>query len=174
MLEALSSLARTGWMLRGIPSCLAESVAEHSFWASVLAFEIAVRLRTKGRDVDPYRAAAIALFHDIGESVIGDIARVAGISREEKLKAERMAVQSLPLTDEAKKLQEEFDRGETDEALVARLSESLATLIKAIVYGYKGYNVNDIKENMEKIIKEITDKLGARDIVYDMLRDMDA
>jgi len=168
VLQALSSLARTGWMLRGVPSQLAESVAEHSYWAAVLAFEIAVRARERGIVVDPLKAAAIAVFHDVGEAVIGDIPRIAGISREEKLRAERAAVSSLPLSSEAKRLQEEFDEEATPEAKIARLAETLATLLKARVYERMGFDVSDISENMEKAARRLARELGIDDIVADV------
>ncbi|MCE4628130.1 MAG: HD family hydrolase [Desulfurococcales archaeon] len=170
VLEALSSLARTGWMLRGVPSVIAESVAEHSFWAAVLAFEISVRARSRGVQVDPYRAAAIALFHDIGESVIGDIPKVAGISRSEKAAAERRAVNSLPISREAKALQEEFEDEKSVEAVIARISESLATYLKALSYERSGYRVEEIRENMEEIVKRLAGQLGITDIINDIIK----
>ena len=169
VLEALSSLARTGWMLRGVPSALAESVAEHSFWSAVLAFEISVRARSRGLQVNPYRAAAIALFHDVGESVIGDIPKVAGISRSEKAAAERRAVSSLPLSQEAKALQEEFEDERTVEAIIARISESLATYLRALSYERSGYPVGEIRENMEETVKRLARPLGIMDIINDIM-----
>ncbi len=151
---ALSSLARTGWMLRGVPHELAETVAEHSFAAAILSFELSVRLRENGAGIDPYKTAAIALLHDVGESVIGDIPKTAGIA-EAKRYAENRALEYLALSDEAKKLVGEFDAQSTTEAVVAKISESLATLLRACHYKRMGYRVDEIIESMKAVIKHM-------------------
>jgi putative hydrolase of HD superfamily len=168
VLEALSSLARTGWMLRGVPHSLAESVAEHSYWAAVLALEIASRAKNEGLEVDPYKAAAIALVHDMAEAVIGDIARVSGISRDEKRRAEERAFMSLPLSGEARELYAEFEEGRTLEARIARLAEELATLLRALFYRRLGYDVSDIERNMRKSVATLAGELGVSDIIREV------
>ncbi|MCE4624756.1 MAG: HD family hydrolase [Desulfurococcales archaeon] len=168
VLESLSALARTGWMLRGVPHQCAESVAEHSFWSAVLAFEIAVRARSVGVDVDPYGAAAIALFHDVGEAVIGDIAKVSGISEEEKVAAEERAVRSMGLSGEAKGLVGRFNRGEDVEARIAKLAEVLATLLKALSYERRGFDVSDIRDNMLRRVRELAGELGVLEVVREV------
>lgn len=148
MVEALSSLSRTGWMLRGVPHGLAETVAEHSFHASIIALELALRLREAGYMVDPFKAAVMALVHDLGEAVIGDIPRTAGIS-EAKREAEMNAVSSLPVHGQVKELIREFEESGSDEAFIARLSELLATALKAGWYRRLGFErVSEIESNM--------------------------
>jgi putative hydrolase of HD superfamily len=167
MVEALSSLARTGWMLRGVPSTLAESVAEHSFASAIIAFELSVRLKRRDIDVDPYRAAIIALIHDVGESVIGDIAKTAGIS-DAKRKAELRALDTLPVTHDLKELFIEFEKGDSIESFIARISESLATILKAGSYISRGYDrVKEIEDNLKQNVsglirsrKELAEDLG--------------
>ncbi|MFN4046079.1 MAG: HD domain-containing protein, partial [Acidilobaceae archaeon] len=73
VLAALTSLARTGWMLRGVPHSLAENVAEHLFVSAIIAYEIAVEASKRGLPVNPEKAAAVALVHDLAEALIGDI-----------------------------------------------------------------------------------------------------
>ena len=153
MLDALSSLARTGWMLRGVPHTLAESVAEHIFRSTVIALELGLRLRDRGINIDPYRAASIALVHDLAESVIGDIAKTSGI---DKSGAEERAMESLPLHPEAKRLYHEFEEGGSIEARVARIAELAATMLKAEYYMELGYNrVEEIRESSLKAIEGI-------------------
>ncbi len=156
ILEALDSLARTGWMLRGVPPSVAETVSSHLFKSAVIAFEVAVRLRERGVAVDPYRAAAIALFHDIGESIIGDIPRTAGI-RDAKREAELRAVETLPLSPDAKNLVAEFEAGSSTEALVAKLAEHIATLVRAAWYERLGYRVGEIEDSMARGISSLVD-----------------
>lgn len=155
VIETLSALSRTGWMLRGVPNSLAETVAEHSFHASLIALELSLRLRDKGYVVDPYKAAVMALVHDLGESVIGDIPRTAGIS-DAKREAEMNAVSSLPVHDSVKELIREFEDMEAEEAFIARLSESLATIMKARWYMGLGYRrVSEIESNMVEVVKRM-------------------
>ncbi len=157
VLRALESLARTGWMLRGVPSGEAETVAAHLFKASVIALDIGYRLRDKGYNIDPMRAAIIALLHDVGESIIGDIPKTAGIS-EAKREAERRAIESLPFHRNLQRLMLEFEE-DTGEALLARLAESLATLLQALDYERRGYMVGEIRESMKNAIIKVVEKV---------------
>jgi len=151
---ALSNLARTGWMLRGVPSQLAETVSNHSFIAGVVAFELATYLRSRGYKVDPYKAAVIALLHDMGESLIGDIPKVAGIG-DAKREAEARAVASLPVSEDAKRLITEFEEGASDEAAIARIAELAATWIMGVYYERLGYRVEEIIESSRRGIEKI-------------------
>lgn len=153
IVEALTSLSRTGWMLRGIPHTIAETVAEHSFHASLLALELSLRLRDMGYHIDPYKAAVIALVHDIGESIIGDIPRTAGI-HDAKRNAEARAVSTLPIHDTIKALVSEFEELGSDEAVIARVAEMLATAAKARRYRLLGYEgVAEIEDNMVERVR---------------------
>ncbi len=147
MLLALVSLARTGWMLDGVPARDAETVAEHVFTAAVIALELGERLKARGLQVSPERAAAIALAHDLAESVIGDVTRRAAGLGEAKRRAEAEAYESLPLSPGVKSLYREFEEGGSLEALVARASELLATAWRAKVYVSRGYRVEGILES---------------------------
>ncbi len=169
MLEALSSLARTGWMLRGVPAVLAEDVARHSFWAAILAYEIGSGLRSRGVEVSAERAAVIALYHDVAESVVGDIAKVSGVSEEEKVSAEIRAVRSLPISEESRGLFMEFESAGTLEARVAKVAEMLATYLKAVSYVERGFDVRDIRDNMLRRIEEALPGIGL-DGVGDLCR----
>jgi putative hydrolases of HD superfamily len=66
----LKRYARTGWSLAGIP--VPESVAEHSFRASVIASVIA-----SSQGADPHRAAFLALWHDTQETRTTDLPHLA-------------------------------------------------------------------------------------------------
>ncbi len=170
LIESLSSLVRTGWMLRGVPPALGESVAEHSFSASLIALEAGFRLKSMGAPIDPYRAAAIALIHDIGEGVIGDIARVSGISRSEKARAEREAFSKIGVSRDILELFLEFGKGSTLEARVARFSEIVATLIKGEYYKSIGYGVDEIIENMRREAEKLAVELGLSRFLEEITR----
>ncbi len=168
ILRALTSLARTGWMLRGVPPFEAETVASHSYASALIAFEMSVTARSKGLNVDPYRAAAEALIHDIAESVLGDITRTAGID-EAKKSAEKRAFMSLEISEEAKRLYLDFERGGSLEAVIARVSELLATYWKSLEYECRGYRVSDIKESTLKEALTISDRYNIRSLVEEYI-----
>ncbi|MEB3774390.1 MAG: HD domain-containing protein [Desulfurococcales archaeon] len=155
IITALSSLARTGWMLRGVPSTLAETVAEHLFASAVIALEAGYRLKDEGVEVDPHKAAAIALAHDMGEALIGDIAKVSGI---DKTRVEEEAVARI--SGWVEQLYKEFEHGSSIEARIARASELAATILRARRYMTEGFK--DVKEIEESSIKAL-DKVTAGD-----------
>jgi Predicted hydrolases of HD superfamily len=68
---SLINLARTGWMLRGIPGSLAETVAEHSFMSALICMELSEDVK----DLDVEKMAIYALLHDLGEAFIGDVVK---------------------------------------------------------------------------------------------------
>jgi len=153
VISVLNTLARTGWMLRGVPSQLAETVAEHLFASAVIALEAGYRLKKDGVDVDPYKAAAIALAHDMGEALIGDIAKVSGI---DKSGVEEEAVSRIGGWVE--KLYKEFEHGSSIEAKIARASELAATVLRARSYMNLGFkSVREIEESSLKALTEVVD-----------------
>lgn len=84
----LKKLARRGWEIRGLDN--AESVAEHSFGVAILAMLLGIRT-----DRDLGRCVMMALVHDLGEAVIGDITPSDGVPASQKEKLEREAAQKI-------------------------------------------------------------------------------
>ncbi len=172
VLEALSSLSRTGWMLRGVPHEIAETVSDHSYWAAFLAFEISVLLNKNGVSVNPYKASLEALFHDVAESVIGDIPKTAGISSAKDL-AESRALEDIPISLEAKNLVKDFIAGASNEAIVAKVADILATIIRAQLYVSKGYaRVIEIKNNLIKNINSLIESVEWKNTLRSVLREI--
>lgn len=171
ILEALYSLARTGWMLRGVPPQLAETVAHHLFASAVIASELGWRLRDLGIDVNVDRAAALALAHDLGESVIGDISRRAGLGRA-KREAEARAFESLPLSRGVKEYFREFEEASSIEAAVARVSELLATFWRACAYSRQGYGVEEIGRSTLEEALRLAGEWGFRGAAEQLARDL--
>jgi len=60
---------------QGVPCALAETVAEHSYLASLIALDLSSRLKSRGINIDPLKTASLALVHDVAEAFIGDIAK---------------------------------------------------------------------------------------------------
>ncbi len=70
---SLKLVPRSGWMKLGIK--LPESVAEHSFRTAVIAFILALKSGEKMEKA--CRAAVAALFHDLHETRIMDLHKIA-------------------------------------------------------------------------------------------------
>ncbi|ESQ22978.1 MAG: putative hydrolases of HD superfamily [uncultured Acidilobus sp. MG] len=160
------SLARSGWMLRGVPSSLAETVAEHSYAAALIAAEVAQRV-----GADPYEAALIALVHDLAETKVGDIAKVAGIP-EAKKAAEEAALASLEVSNLIKSLIMEFDEGRAPEAVVAKASDLAATIIISKYYERMGFDVKEIEETSRTELEALASSSGLGERLLNALREL--
>ncbi len=142
--ERLKLIPRAGWWYYGIRS--PESVADHTLAVAILTFVVASYLKRCGVAIDPYRATVMAVFHELGESRIGDIHLEARryIPAEELDEAERRAYEEVvsvlgEVGKEILKLYEEFERRENDEALVVRAADKLELLFQALIYERHGY-----------------------------------
>jgi putative hydrolase of HD superfamily len=145
----LKETARAGWGLRGIGH--AESVADHSFRVGLLALVLA-------RDADPpldrERCVAMALVHDLAESIVGDITPFDGVSGEEKNRRERAAMECLSalLGDgEVLRLWEEYQAAETAEARLVKDLDRLETVLQAAEYEEaRGVELAEFREMGER------------------------
>jgi putative hydrolase of HD superfamily len=84
----LKTLIRRGWELKGIP--YPESVADHVFGVAILSLIYAKKL---GLEIE--KAVNMALIHEIGETIIGDITPSDGVTCDEKRKNEEQAVAEI-------------------------------------------------------------------------------
>ncbi|BCS92802.1 HD domain-containing protein [Metallosphaera javensis (ex Sakai et al. 2022)] len=151
LIVGCKNLVRTGWMQRGVPPGIGETVASHSFEASVIAYVIASKLKEKGHNVNPDHASVIALFHDVGESLIGDLPKWF-TDRATKEKIELSAVEELGV---GKELFLEYERRDTLEGVIAKFSEMMATYKQALRYRRQGYSVDEIIETYRKKLEEM-------------------
>ena len=71
--QALKAIPRTGWLDRGVPTALAESVGDHSLGVALLAWACARQRQAEGMAIDPSRVLLLALLHDLPEADIGDL-----------------------------------------------------------------------------------------------------
>jgi putative hydrolase of HD superfamily len=97
LLEAIHTvkhLPRKGWVERGLPAGSVESVGSHSFGTALLALVLAeAKVLPAGIQLD--RLLAVALLHDITESVTGDMTPADNVSPKRKAELELKAVRQL-------------------------------------------------------------------------------
>ena len=69
-LDRLKLIRRWGLMRNTVP----ENDMEHSMQTALIAHGLAVLGKTRHqRDIDPARVAVLALYHDVGEVITGDL-----------------------------------------------------------------------------------------------------
>ena len=133
----LKDIPRAGWLLRGIRE--PESVADHS-WATAFVCYLYAPLA----GADPARSMAIALLHDIAESVTGDLPRRVdpapdAPSAERKAELERAAFETLfpigsPRAEEVRALWDEYESDATLDARFARDMNLVDMCLQALLY----------------------------------------
>src|SRR5437868_10772352 len=86
----LKTLRRAGWVRCGVEPC--ESVAEHTFGVAIFALLLP---KLSNLSVNRERCVALALVHDLAESIVGDLTPHDPISTEEKFRRESEAMAQL-------------------------------------------------------------------------------
>lgn len=132
----LKRYPRTGWVLAGVPA--PESVADHSFRASIIASVVAAM-----EDADPQRAAFLALWHDTQETRTTDLPHLTKkyVTAAPNQTVTRDQVRPLPAR-VASLLQDavaEYEAGQTPEARCARDADKLDCLLQAREYQDQGH-----------------------------------
>jgi putative hydrolase of HD superfamily len=148
----LKETARAGWKLRGIDR--PESVADHSFRLALLALVLAPRAEPP---VDLHRCVAMALVHDLAESIVGDITPYDGVPAEEKRRREEEAMRRLDSLAEGAgllALWAEYDAAETAEARFVKELDKLETAMQAAEYAGNGAapaaGLSEFRQNAER------------------------
>ncbi|CDJ43555.1 HD domain-containing protein, putative [Eimeria tenella] len=115
----LKKLKRAGWLRYVHPSDV-ESVADHSFGVAFHFLGLPDSdLVVNGQLADRNKCAAMALAHDLAESVVGDITPLDGISEKEKREKEKNAFLFIckflddKRAKEVRELWEEYERGDS-------------------------------------------------------------
>lgn len=164
LIHGLNNLARSGWMIRGIPPSSAETVSQHIFTTSLLTLLIAEKITGNNQSINVYRAVAIALIHDILEGFTGDISSpIKEIYPDLREKLDEKVLEKIN-SNIIHELYREYLRQESIEAKIVKLCDYLATYLQAKYYYELGFHVEDIMENTMKRIKEYVSEIRVRDL----------
>lgn len=132
----LKRLFRQGWLHAGVPREYCESVAEHVFGMTLLAWMVIESGLVT--DVNRDKVLQMTLVHEIGEIYTGDITPGDGVSAGEKHHREREGLlrvtNRLPHGIDWVALWEEFEAGESNEARFVRQLDRLEMALQAWVY----------------------------------------
>ncbi|RLE60035.1 MAG: phosphohydrolase [Thermoprotei archaeon] len=172
LINAAKNLVRTGWMLKGVPPAIGETVSQHSWEAAIISLIVSSKLREKGLNVNPYKASTIALVHDLIEGKTGDIPRYSSIilgSRKDKL--EKTALTETGLDNAIEKLLIEWFEQKTFESKIAKFSDLLSTYIQAKRYIDNCYkDVKEIADSSLAEAKKIANSIpGLNDVLNEIL-----
>jgi len=161
-LGQLKKVKRSGWWIAGIKD--PETVAEHSFRVAIIGYLLATL-----EGADPKKTILMCLFHDIPETRIGDLHKVAqnyiklsnfdSIVFSDQLK-------NLPnnINSELNSLFTEFQCNNSKEAQLAHDADRLECLIQAREYQMEGNkNVFEWIESCKNSLKSETAKKIASD-----------
>ncbi|RLE36487.1 MAG: phosphohydrolase [Acidobacteria bacterium] len=120
----LKRIPRSGWHF--LPGAEGESVADHSFRMTVIAWTLA-RLDPR---VDPNRVIEMALFHDLPETRTGDLNYVhQKYAKVDEAAVARHQTEDLPFGADLEGLITEYREGVTPEAIVAHDADQLEMLL---------------------------------------------
>ena len=155
-IQSLKNLFRQGWLKKGIEKKFCESVADHSFSASMLAWLIADNYLP---ELDIIKILKYSLIHEIGEIYAGDIIPDDNITDAEKYELEIASVKKvfskLKHSDKYIKLWEEFENAENKEAKFVKQIDRLEMAFQAHFYENKlDLNLQDFKNSAKSVLKE--------------------
>jgi putative hydrolase of HD superfamily len=129
----LKKTKRTGWLRNGIES--AESIADHMHRMALISWIL------DDPSLNRDRLIKMAIVHDLAEATVGDITPDDSITKEEKERMERDAmdefVKMLGNTDHAqelKELWEEYEAGNTPEAIACKDIDKFEMILQAYEY----------------------------------------
>ncbi len=170
-LQWAKELPRQGFIALGFKRNEADSVAAHSWTCAMLVYLLASQMKKDGTKIDVDKAVKMALFHDMAETIVGDVGTfVKGMAKgafapieEEGLK---WLVKDLPSNKEIITLVEEYMARKTLEARVCKVADNLDALAQAksvpgaqsaLKYFKEVYHITKIpwhKSAVEMILKD--------------------
>jgi len=149
----LKTLYRQGWLERNIPEDKCESVADHSFCMAILALLLCPP------ELDRLKVLEIALLHETGESIIGDLTPSNSVSEKEKSRLELEAVESilqqLPEGERLISLWKEFEFETSPEGRFVRQLDKLEMGLQADIYSR--LNNNEAGKLIDSALDKVTD-----------------
>jgi putative hydrolases of HD superfamily len=134
----LKRTKRTGWWIAHVRD--PESVAEHSFRTGIIAYVLAIM-----ENADPDRTAALALFHDLAETRLGDVPstgkRYINTADAQDVVADQTADLPAEVAQPVRDLVAEFEAKSTPEARCAKDADKIECLLQAREYEAQGYRL---------------------------------
>ena len=136
-MQRAKDLPRQGYITVGFRADETDTVASHSFCVSILSYMLAKQMQKDGESIDPDKVLKIAVFHDTGEAVTGDVGTyikkfAGGKIDEVEEKAFKALYRKIDFKDEIVKLRGEFDKQETPEARLVKIVDRIDVFAQAL------------------------------------------
>lgn len=131
----LSRVKREGWRLLGMET--PESIADHSLRAAQIGWVLA---KLEGYK-DPNEVAAMLVFHDIGETRIGDIHKLANryVTADETTAVREQVSRLGTAGDQILDLWHQIEDKSTEAGIIAKDADLLELAVRAREYMERGY-----------------------------------
>ncbi|KAI1130979.1 adenylate kinase [Nemania abortiva] len=156
VLEAVKTIPRKGWVIRGIPH--PEHVGDHMYQMAIICMA-----HPKLTETERVRAIQLALVHDAGEAIVGDITPSDGITPEQKALREDLAFtffgcllkpSNPTFASRLTELWREYEDNTTEIAHLVRQVDKLECIQQAVIYDkrYRGeFNLDEFRALRTKI-----------------------
>lgn len=154
MVDSVLNIPRIGWIQRGVPSGIAESVGDHILLTSYLTIALCNELTSNGIDVNLGKCLVMALIHDIHESVMGNVGNNVRSLIPNWYDVEVQAFNALGLSGDLVELFKEYRYGKSVEGLLVQLADKIATFMRACTYLRRGYDVNELVINYKESVNK--------------------
>ncbi|BDA40619.1 HD domain-containing protein 2 [Coccomyxa sp. Obi] len=166
LLQNLKVTKRTGWIRCNVKG--PESIADHMYRMGMMS------LIAGDLGVNTDRCIRLSIVHDVAEAIVGDITPNDGISKEEKRRLEANAIVRIQemlgpgsaAGEEIKELFEEYEEGQTPEALLVKDFDKLEMILQAQEYEKaQGLNLQEFFESTKGKFKTELGQSWAAEIV---------
>lgn len=155
--QVSKELPRQGFLYSGFKRNEADSVAAHSFSVALFAYLFAEELKNEGWKIDPTLTLKIALIHDLGESITGDIGTYAKeLARDRFDKVESRAfdllIRNSIIKNDLKKYFQAYQKPVNIEAQVVKFADALDAFVQG--FNTPSANLDDLKTTVEYISRK--------------------
>jgi putative hydrolase of HD superfamily len=160
--QVSKELPRQGFLYSGFKRNEADSVAAHSFSVALFSYLLAKELEKDGWKLDPDRILKIALLHDVGESITGDIGTYAkdlarGVFEDVEKNAFGLLIRNMSNKQELLVYFEEYLKLTSLESQVVKFADALDAFVQG--FNTPSSNINDLDSTVRYIVKrKIKDK----------------
>ena len=151
----LKSLFRQGWLKRGISKDKCETVADHTFGTAMISWLLAHEYLPK---LNEEKVLKLALIHEMGEILVGDITPVDGITETDKYYLELNAVKeifaNLEDADYWIELWKEFEAEVSSESRFVKIMDKVEMGLQASWYELdSGLDLQEFKNSTLKALQ---------------------
>ena len=175
IVNTILNTPRIGWIQRGVPQAIAESVGDHTLLTSYLALILCNSAKRVDSNINADKCVSMALIHDAHEALIGNVGNSVRSLISDWRDIEVRLFNELQFPEELTKYFHEYRYALSVEGRIVNLSDKLATLIRACMYARVGYDTRELitnyREVVERLLSELTGDVGQviKDIVKPVL-----